>query len=162
MNLVKTPFLNLTLLTFCVAGILWLICRAIYPLRDIAENTQGYLIPALIVILCIELYLIKDYTSKIFINTSKNDIRISGIMLLDDKEVCLGGGYQSTITSPTIAIQNPEIVSFFRENFITYCQKSKCICNEGVIDWSTFIEHEKRALSLKDVSPSANSTTSTG
>ena len=46
-----------------------------------------------------------------------HDIRTIGIMLIDDDEVCLGGGYITSFKNPTISIKHPDIVKFFSDYF---------------------------------------------
>lgn len=44
-------------------------------------------------------------------------MRVLKIMLIDDSEVCLGGGLDSVMPRNTISIRQPEIVAFFVEYF---------------------------------------------
>ncbi|XOF34402.1 MAG: hypothetical protein ACL93V_03645 [Candidatus Electrothrix sp. YB6] len=46
-----------------------------------------------------------------------HNIRTIGIMLIDDEEVCLGGGYVTSFKHPTISIKHPDIVKFFSDYF---------------------------------------------
>lgn len=45
------------------------------------------------------------------------DMRTMGVMIIDDDEVCLGGGYRNFFTNPTISIQNKEIVKFYKDYY---------------------------------------------
>jgi hypothetical protein len=45
------------------------------------------------------------------------DMRTMGVMIIDDNEVCLGGGYQNFYVNPTISIQNKEIVRFYKDYY---------------------------------------------
>jgi hypothetical protein len=44
-------------------------------------------------------------------------IKLLDIMLIDNVEVCLGGGYSSGYQYPTISIRHPEIVAFFADYY---------------------------------------------
>jgi len=45
------------------------------------------------------------------------NIRTIGIMLIDDEEVCFGGGYVTSFEHPTISVKNFNIVKFFNDYF---------------------------------------------
>jgi hypothetical protein len=45
------------------------------------------------------------------------DLRTIGIMLIDEEEVCLGGGYVSSFQDPTISVKNKQIFKFFSDYF---------------------------------------------
>jgi len=46
-----------------------------------------------------------------------HNIRTIAVMLIDDEEVCLGGGYVTSFQKPTISIKNKQIVKFFSDYF---------------------------------------------
>jgi len=63
-------------------------------------------------------------------------MRTLGIMIIDDDEVCLGGGYTSGIRHPTISIQNPDIVRFYMDYFGCLRGESRPIRSDGgETDW---------------------------
>lgn len=53
------------------------------------------------------------------------DIKTIGIMIIDEKEVCLGGGYDTEFATPTLSIRNAVIVKFFLDyfNYLRLCAK---------------------------------------
>lgn len=57
------------------------------------------------------------YFAHLLNNVTIHNIRTIGVMLIDDEEVCLGGGYVTSFKSPTISIKHPEIVKFFSDYF---------------------------------------------
>jgi hypothetical protein len=65
--------------------------------------------------------LLKFQKDKYFIHlldkVKIHDIRTIGVMLIDDKEVCLGGGYVNSFQYPTISIKNSNIAKFFSDYF---------------------------------------------
>ncbi|WP_020585975.1 hypothetical protein [Desulfobacter curvatus] len=46
-----------------------------------------------------------------------HNIRTIGIMIIDEEEVCLGGGYVTSFQNPTISVKNKQIVKFFSDYF---------------------------------------------
>ncbi len=63
------------------------------------------------------------------------DIRTIGIMIIDDDEVCLGGGYKTSFTHPTIAIKNKNIVKFFSDYFTYLLNHSNPIRSDNETNW---------------------------
>lgn len=47
----------------------------------------------------------------------KADMRTMGIMIIDKSEVCLGYGYDTDFTNPTVSITNAAIANFFMDYF---------------------------------------------
>jgi hypothetical protein len=45
------------------------------------------------------------------------NMRTMGVMIIDDDEVCLGGGYQNFFVNPTISIKNHEITKFYKDYY---------------------------------------------
>jgi hypothetical protein len=63
------------------------------------------------------------------------DIRTIGIMIIDDDEVCLGGGYKTSFTHPTIAIKSKNIVKFFSDYFTYLRDHSNAIRSDNETNW---------------------------
>ena len=65
--------------------------------------------------------LIKFQKDKYFLHlldkVKIQDIRTIGVMLIDDEEVCLGGGYITSFQKPTISVKNRNVVKFFSDYF---------------------------------------------
>ncbi|HYK04110.1 MAG TPA: hypothetical protein VE974_20325 [Thermoanaerobaculia bacterium] len=58
---------------------------------------------------------------------SVNDIKILDMMLIDDTELCLGGGYTQGLVIPVISIREPTVVKFF-SNYYSYLKdKSQAV-----------------------------------
>jgi len=63
-----------------------------------------------------------------------NDIRILGFMIIDEDEVCLGGGYKKIIENPTISIRNSKITKFFSDFFHELLTESTKLTSENIDD----------------------------
>lgn len=67
-----------------------------------------------------ELIRHKDSAYSVFLlDTIKisDAMRTMGVMIIDEDEVCFGGGYQNSFKHPTISIQNRDIVRFYKDYF---------------------------------------------
>lgn len=83
----------------------------------------------------------KDSNHNFFIYCLK-DIRVEketrtmGIMLIDDTEVCLGGGYHMKRTQPTVCFRDPAVVEFFSDYYDQLERQAKGIRIPGrSVNW---------------------------
>jgi hypothetical protein len=60
------------------------------------------------------------FLNEVFVKT---EMRTMGIMIIDKREVCLGGGYETEFANPTLSIKNPTIADFFMDyfNYLSRC-----------------------------------------
>src|SRR5882724_6386198 len=82
------------------------------------------------------------------------ETRTIGIMLIDEAEVCLGGGYNIKKTQPTICIRDPVLVQFFSNYYEHLKNQSTGIRVTGrSVDWglmkSIFPDWEQLGLSVE-------------
>lgn len=66
------------------------------------------------------------------------NIRTISVMIIDEEEVCLGGGYKTSYKHPTIAIKNKEIVQFYTDYFNYLLSASIQISSGDNVDWELF------------------------
>ena len=89
--------------------------------------------------------LIKFKNDKYFIHLLDkmkiHNIRTIGVMLIDDEEVCLGGGYMTSFQHPTISIKNKNIVKFFSDYFEYLRDNSKNIRSDDNINMELIDRH---------------------
>lgn len=62
-------------------------------------------------------------------------------MLIDDEEVCLGGGYITSFQHPTISIKNKNIVKFFSDYFEYLRDNSKNVRSDDNINMELIDRH---------------------
>jgi len=69
-----------------------------------------------------------------------DEMRTLGIMIIDDEEVCLGGGYITGFRHPTISIRNPDVVRFYVDYFGYLREQSRPIRTDGGKTNSEYLE----------------------
>jgi len=89
----------------------------------------------------IEKYKKEKYFINFLSNIKVENLRTIGIMIIDKEEVCLGGGYRTTYTNPTISIKNKVIAGFFNDYFKHLLIHSQAISSGDNIHWEFFDEH---------------------
>ena len=78
-----------------------------------------------------------------------DEISTLGVMIIDDEEVCIGGGYMTSFKEPTISIRNSNIVRFYLDYFEYLRDNSIPIRSDSKIKMDKLIEIEKRIEKLQ-------------
>lgn len=74
-----------------------------------------------------------------------SDVKNISILIIDNKYVCLGGGYRTRFNRPTIVIENKEIVDFYTDYFNHLTTESKSINLGGKIDYE-LLKNQKEKM----------------
>lgn len=86
-------------------------------------------------------------------NLNVDDMQGVDLMLIDDKEVCLGGGYKQGFAFPVIAIREPAVVRFFSNYYAYLLTKARGIRVDPFADRGFIADMLKRAEEVASRTP---------
>lgn len=81
-----------------------------------------------------------------------NDMKALDIMIIDEEEVCIGGGYTQGFTVPVIAIRDPAVVKFFDKYYEYLLSKATGIRVDPFADTTFVSEMLERAENVTNPS----------